>query len=652
MDNLEKMRQLIAEIDKHNHAYYDLDSPTISDAEYDKLYYALVDLENQTGTVLPTSPTLRVGGKLLDGFVKREHPKKLYSLNKVRDFDDLKSWAEDMKAFGAKDFALEYKFDGLHLVIEYDNGVYKSATTRGNGYTGEDVTEQVRTIRSVPLEIDFKGHLYVEGEGMMTNHAFAAYNKHAEEKLKNVRNAAAGAIRNLDPKETAKRNLDFFCYAILECEGRKFDSQEELHEFLKDCGFKTGNYFFTSSSIDEIFQQIQLIDAAKKNFDILIDGAVISVNQMAPREEIGYTTKFPKWTIAFKFEAQEISTKLEDVIWQVGRTGKVTPIAILSPVEIAGATVRRATLNNFDDIQRKRVSIGSTVFVRRSNEVIPEVLGVAEQAKDAVNISEPEYCPSCGAELIKKGPLLFCPNHSDCPQQIENRITHFASRDAFNIDGLSQKTVLSLIENLGVRYPSDLFRLKKEQLLELEKFKDKKAEKLIDAIEKSKKIELYRYIYALGINEVGLKTSRDLAKTFKSVQNLASATIEQLESLPDLGPVIAKNIVEYFADEDNLREIEKHKVLNIQITSAKSRGDGVLSGKKFVLTGTLPTLSRSEATKLITDAGGEVSGSVSKLTDYLLLGADPGSKYNKALSLGINIISEEDLMNILQKKAP
>lgn len=650
MDKLEEMKKLVEEVSKHNHNYYDLDAPTISDVEYDKLYYRLVDLEKELGITLPSSPTLRVGGEVLASFQKREHPKKLFSLNKVRDEEDLSSWVSEMQEFDPKmTFSVEYKFDGLHLVVEYNNGKFVSATTRGNGYVGEDVSEQVKTIRSVPLEIKFKGHLFVEGEGMMTNHALKIYNRTAEEKLKNARNAVAGAIRNLDPKETARRRLDFFCYSILESEGKAFSSQKEMHDFLEDNGFATGDYFKIVKSADEIMTEINAIDKRKNELDVMIDGAVVSINETAHREDIGWTTKFPKWAIAYKFEAQEVSTMLNDVVWQVGRTGKVTPIAILEPVELAGATVQKATLNNYDDILRKNVSIGSRVFVRRSNEVIPEVLGLAEKGDNAREIFEPALCPCCKSELVKKGPLLYCENHEHCFDQIEGRLTHFASRDALKIEGLSEKTIRVLIRDLGVKNPSDLYRLSHEDFVKLEKFKDKKAQNLEKSIENSKNVELFRFLYALGIGEVGIKTARDVANRFGSLDAIKKAKYREIEGITDIGPVIAKNILEFFSSEENLNEIDNLIDVGISIKNPKPRDfSSPIAGKKFVLTGTLPTMSRNEATELILSNGGEVSGSVSAKTDFVLAGENPGSKLAKAEALKIKIISEEELRKILE----
>lgn len=648
MDKIERMKALIKEINKHNYNYYTLDAPTISDSEYDKLYYELVDLEKETGVILPSSPSQRVGGQILEGFAKKKHEVNLYSLNKVRDFEDLENWCNDMEKLtkGTK-FALEYKFDGLQIVIEYNNGHFVSATTRGDGSIGEDVSAQVKTIKSVPLEIGFQGRLIVQGEGMMTNKSFEKYNKDALEKLKNPRNAAAGAIRNLDPKETAKRNLDYFCYSILLCGGKKFDTQEEMHNFLVQNGFKTGDYFKICKNVQEIIHEINEVDIVKSKLDVQIDGMVIKINDVSHREEIGFTSKFPKWAIAYKFAAQEATTLLKEVVWQVGRSGRVTPIANLEPVELAGAKIQRATLNNIDDIRRKDIYENAKVFIRRSNEVIPEIMGLAEKTENSKKIEPPKVCPSCGKELLQKGPLLYCENHFGCKDQVVDRIVHFASREGFDIEGLSDKTVLALYDNLGIRKISDLFKLTKEDLLKLDKFKDKKADNLINAIQNSKKIDLNKFLFSLGIQEVGSKTAKDLAKTFKSLSNLKNAKKEDILEVEDIGEVIADNIVAFFHDENNIKEIESLLALGININQIAQTNDNRLQGTTFVITGTL-SKPRNEIEKLIEDYGGKVSSSVSKKTDYVLAGENAGSKLDKAKALGIKIIEEKDLNDILQ----
>lgn len=649
MNKQERMDFLVKEIEKHNINYYVLDNPTISDKEYDKLYYELVDLEKELGFSYPNSPTHRVGGDVLKGFEKRKHEVRLYSLNKVRSIEELGQWIENMKKFSPSTlFALEYKYDGLQIVLEYENGLLKNATTRGNGVVGEDVTAQVKTIKSVPLEIPFKNKLIVQGEGMMTLSNLKRYNQTAEEKLKNARNAAAGAIRNLDPKVTAKRNLDYFCYSILFAEGKRFSTQVEMHQFLIDNKFKTGDFFATFSTLDEAKEYIYKIDEEKSKLDILIDGLVFKINDVGAREEIGWTEKFPRWAIAFKFEAMEVSTKLVDVTWQVGRTGRITPIAILEPVDIAGVTVQRATLNNIDDVKKKKVKIGDRVFVRRSNEVIPEILGVAEESQEAKTIKEIEFCPSCHSVLVKKGPILYCENKDGCREQIVDRLTHFASRNAFNIEGFSVKTAETLFDKLNLRKLSEIFVLTQEDLLTLDKVKDKKSSNLISQIQKSKEIELFRFLYALSIGEVGIKTARDIANNFRDLKSVMSASEEELASIDDIGPVIAKNIVEYFRDEENLKEINSLIEKGVKIKEVEKNENQRFAGLKFVLTGTLSSFTRDEASEIILSMGGQVSSSVSKLTSYVLAGENAGSKLTKARELGIQVISENDFKNLIE----
>ena len=650
MDKMERMKFLIEEINKHNYNYYVLDNPTISDKEYDKLYYELVDLEKELGVVLPASPTQRVGGEILDKFQKHRHEVRLYSMNKVRDFDDLGKFMSDMAKYQKNPtFSLEYKFDGLTVVVEYDKGEFVRATTRGNGEIGEDVSLQVKTIKSVPLTIPFKNRLIVQGEGMMTQKAFKKYNKTALEPLKNPRNGVAGAIRNLDTKETAKRNLDWFCYSILLSENKNFSSQEEMHNFLIENGFLVGDYFKIISTLKEAEDEIERIDKIKDKLDVMIDGMVIKLNETKHREEIGYTNKFPKWAMAFKFEALETSTLLKDVIWQVGRTGKVSPTAILEPVELAGATIRRATLNNIEDIRKKNVYINSRVFIRRSNEVIPEVLGLAEKYENSIVIEEPKVCPCCHSPLVKKGPLLYCKNRDGCKEQIISRLTHFVEREAFNIEGLSEKTLWQCHQKLGVSEFSDLYKLKEEDLLKLDNFKDKKTKNIINSINNSKNVDFYRFIYALGISEVGIKTAKDLAKKFVNYENLKKATREELLEVEDIGEIIADNILEYFQDEENLKEIDRLFEAGVVINESNIVIGEKLKGLTFVLTGTLPNYTRPEMSELIEKNGGKVASSVSKNTSFVLAGEEAGSKLDKAKTLGVKIINENEMLKMLEE---
>ncbi len=642
----QKIEQLVADLNKYNYYYHVLDAPIISDKDYDKLYYTLVDLEKETGYILPDSPTQRVGDMVSEKFEKSKHETQLFSLDKAQSFAELGNWLSKVKAdFPDATFTLEYKFDGLRLALTYDGGYLVKAATRGNGLIGEDVTAQVRTIRSVPLSIEYKGHIVVEGEGIMLLSELEKYNKTSDGPLKNARNAVAGAIRNLDPKVTASRNLDFFAYGIPVIEDKTFDTQIELQEFLKENRFLVGDFFEVCSTQAEIEEKITAIDTKRTVLDILIDGIVIKINEMGTRKILGNTIRFPKWAIAYKFEALEVTTKIEDVIWQVGRTGKVTPLAILSPVEIAGATITRATLNNYDDILRKKVKKNSLVFLRRSNEVIPEILGLAQEMEDSTTIEKISICPCCGTKLEEIGPNLFCPN-SECADQLKEKIVYFCSRDAFNIEGIRDKTVDLFFEELGIRSVDDIFHISKEKLSTLPSFKDKKIDNLLQSIEKCKSIDFPNFIYALGINNVGIKTAKDLAKNFASLDELMQADEAKLGNIRDIGEIVARGIVEYFASPKNQQIIASllSSGVNIRYTTNSTT---ILSGQTIVLTGTLPTLGRAEATKIIEDNGGKVSSSVSKLTTFVLAGENAGSKLEKAKELGIPIKTEQEFLSMI-----
>lgn len=647
---MDRMRELVDLLNRHSYNYYVLDNPTISDSEYDALYDELLELEKIQGKVYDDSPTKRVGDTVLSGFTKVNHKVNLYSLDKCKSHETLSSWINSVKKVVPNaTFSLEYKFDGLTIVCTYKDGKFVSAATRGNGSVGEDVTAQVRTIKSVPMAIDYKGELIVQGEGMITLDNLKAYNqKYPTEQLKNARNAVSGAIRNLDPKETAKRNLDWFCYNVCYIEDKKFNTQAEMVEFLRANKFKTEKYFKVFSSAEEIIEEIKKVDQIKGKLNILMDGMVVKLNEVPQREEFGYTSKFPKWAMAFKFEAQEVTTTLNNVIWQVGRTGKITPIAEIEPVELAGATVVRATLNNYGDILRKKVEIGSRVFVRRSNEVIPEILGLAEKTENSQPIIEPEYCPSCGEKLIHIGALEFCPNTYGCKEQVVDRIRHFATRDAMNIEGFSEQTASLLYDEYHIDNVAKLYTLTKEMLCSLPLFKDKKAEKMINAIQKSKNAKLENFIYALGISGVGKKTAKDLAKHFGTYENIKNATLEELTNIKDVGEIIAQNIKEFFDNDYNIDTIQKLFDCGVTLSEIQVVQGGIFEGKTFVLTGSLQTLTRNQATELIENNGGKTSSSVSKNTDFVLAGEEAGSKLTKAQNLGIKIISEQDFLKMLK----
>lgn len=643
MSSDERMKELVKLLNKYAYQYYVLDEPTVADVQYDALYNELSALEKETGIVLPDSPTRKIGGDPIKEFAPHKHIKKLYSLDKCNSYDELREWSEKIKKVAPDAvYTLEYKLDGLTLCLTYENGYFKGAATRGNGEVGEDVTAQVSTIKSIPLSVPYKGVFEAQGEGIMRLSALKKYNETAVEPLKNARNGVAGAIRNLDPKVTASRNLDIIFYNVNYIEDENIASQRENIDFLKRNSFKT-DMLFVTSDIEEIIKKIDSVD--RKSLDFLIDGMVIKVDDLALRERLGYTDKFPRWAIAYKFEAEETTTILEDVQWNVGRTGKLTPLAILEPVELCGATIRRATLNNYDDIQRKKVKIGSRVFIRRSNDVIPEILGVSED-NGGKEIPVPTVCPACGSDLVRNGAHIYCPNESDCPPQIIGRLTHFAEKDCMDIRGVSEKSIEGLHEKLGVRFPTDLYSLTRDDLARLDGFKDKKIDNFLASVEKSKSVPLDRFINALGIENIGKKSARDLAERFGSISELMKADETTLVEVDEIGDIVAESITSYFGKHGWL--IEKFKEIGIdpKFNVVKLTG-GVLTGKKLVLTGTLPTLTRTEATELIEKAGGTTSSSVSKSTDYVLAGENAGSKLDKARSLGVKIITENELLAMI-----
>lgn len=644
MNDIEKMRSLVDRLNDLAYRYYVLDEPIVSDKEYDAMYDELVALETATGIVLSDSPTKRVGGEPLKEFESHRHIRRLYSLDKCNSFDALRSWFNKLVAsLGyAPVCTLEYKLDGLTICLTYRDGKLACGATRGNGEIGENVTEQVKTIRSVPLSVPYDGEIEVQGEGIMKYSALEKYNATAAVPLKNPRNGVAGAIRNLDVRETAKRNLDIIFYNVNYLDGDHSLSQHEQIEFLKNNRFKT-EICFKSNDIEEIIDRIQSVDRA--SLDFAIDGMVVKVDDAKVRADLGYTDKFPRWAIAYKFEAEETTTVLDDVVWQVGRTGKLTPLAILQPVELCGATVKRATLNNYGDILRKNVTKGSRVFIRRSNDVIPEILGVAEQAEKAEQIEKPNVCPGCGSELVDEGANIFCPNFYGCRPQIVARVVQFCSKECMDIEGISIKTAEQLYDTLGLRSAAELYDLTENELAKLDGFKDKKIQNFLSAVEKSKSQDLPHFINALCIDNVGRKTARDLAEHFCSIDALRAASVEELVAIPDIGDIVAQSIVEYFARHGEV--VDRYKALGIDPKHEK-KSAGKLDGIKFVLTGTLPTLKRDEARAMIEKAGGVVQGSVSKLTDIVVAGEAAGSKLDKAVALGKKIIDEIELINMLK----
>lgn len=645
---MERMKSLVEQLNKYAYEYYVLDNPTVSDKEYDRLYDELVALEKSTGEVLFDSPTRRVGGQPISSFKKHKHIARLYSLDKATEYEQLIAFNKRINKDNQDcEYTVEYKFDGLTICITYDDGKFVCASTRGNGVEGEDVSAQVLTIKSFPLTIDFKGKLEVQGEAIIRLSVLEEYNKTATEILKNARNAVAGAIRNLDPKVTEKRRPEIMFYNVNYIEGKEFKSQVESVEFLKNNGFKVHPFLRVCPNIEAVMSAIKEVEINRKNLDVLTDGAVVKLNDINRRKELGNTDKFPRWAIAFKFEAEETTTIIHDVIWQVGRTGKMTPLGLLEPTELAGATVRKATLNNYGDIQRKGVLIGARVLVRRSNEVIPEILGTTEVFENCKEVIKPTVCEYCGSQVVEIGANLFCPN-KNCKPRVIAKIVNFACKNGFDIDGFSEMTASLLFDEFSVKNFSDLFTLDREKLLKLEGFKDAKTDNLLTAIENSKTIDFDKFIYALGIDNVGKKTAKDLAKNFDNLNDLMVATKEQLTCIADIGEIVADCIVNYFNDSENIEEINKLFHLGVNIKYQKEKTQGVFSNEKVVLTGTLYSFKRDEASKIIEGLGGEILSSVSKATTLVLAGENAGSKLDKAKKLGVKIIDEETFKMLIK----
>lgn len=645
---MSRMRELIDTLNKWAYEYYVLDNPSVDDREYDRLYDELKELEEKTGAVEFDSPTKRVGGDPVKGFEKHAHVARLYSLDKCVTYERLQAFLTRVeKSAENPAFTVEYKFDGLTMCLTYADGKFVRATTRGNGTEGEDVTAQCLTIKSFPLTIAYKGTLEVQGEAVIRLSVLEEYNKTAKEQLKNARNAAAGAIRNLDPRVTAERKPEILFYNVNYVSEGSLPSQEAHFEFLKENGFKVFPFLRVCKTADEVIAAIEEIEVERKTLDVLTDGAVIKLNSTAERDILGYTDKFPRWAVAYKFEAEESETTVKEVRWQVGRTGKLTPLAIVEPVELAGATVRKATLNNFGDLTRKNVKIGSRVLIRRSNEVIPEILGAIGENEGYEGVKKPEKCPYCGTEVIEVGANLFCPN-TYCRPRVTGKVEHFASKDAMDIEGLSEMTAGQMYDGLNLRNCSDLYGYVKEDLQKLEGFKHKKTANILGAIEKSKRVTLERFIFALGIDGVGKVAAKDLAKTFKCVDNLKNADKESLLELENVGEITAEAIVNWFNDEANGKELSALLAAGITPESpSNGQKQGIFAGQFVVLTGTLQSFKRSDAQKLIEERGGECQSSVTSKTTLVIAGEAAGSKLEKAQKLGIKIIDESEFQKML-----
>lgn len=667
MNQMEKMGVLNEAVNWHNYLYYTLDKPEISDKDYDALYEELVALEKETGVILPHSPTQRVGHEILKGFEEHQHLSRLWSLDKAQNKDDLFAWCERAQKLVAEynrsnphnplpplTFALELKFDGLTLNLTYDHGNLVQAASRGSGTVGESILAQVKTIKSIPLQIPYKdGIIEVQGEGIMNLSVLEEYNRTAAEPLKNARNAAAGALRNLNPKVTAERKLDAYFYNVGFSDSVRFEMHGEMIEFLRRNHFKVNPYQMSFATIEEVAEEMERIVQMRPELDFLIDGAVVKIADMRTREVLAYTGKFPRWAVAFKFEAEEATTVIEEVTWEVGRTGKLTPVARVTPIEIGGAKVTYCTLNNPGDIERKNLAyaLGKEVWIRRSNDVIPEILGKVTEEKDGGEIICPDACPSCGTIVVQKGAHVFCPNSRGCKPQQVGWLIHFSERDCMDIEGFSESTAEQLYDELGVRNPGHLYGLTLEQFVGLDRFGKKKAQNLLDAIEKSKTCEMPNFLHALGIPNAGHSISKLLSEHFGTLDAIMAATKEELLTLPDVGGIVAESIVSFFKDPEQRAVIEMllaNGVTPRVVEKVPVATNSFFAGKTVVVTGTLEGMSRDEASALLEGLGAKVSGSVSKKTDFLICGENAGSKLTKAESLGVRVIKNDEFLQLLK----
>ena len=648
------MRSLVDYLNKTAYAYYTLDEPLIADAEWDRLYNRLLAMEKETGQRLPDSPTMRVGGEPLAAFRQHRHITRLWSMDKTQSEGELNAWFDRTEKLWRQEqglpplsYAVEYKLDGLTINLTYDGGVLVQAATRGNGEVGEAILPQARTIRDVPLRIPWQGLIEVHGECVMRLSVLNKYNQTAEEPLKNARNAAAGALRNLDPAVTAARRLSAFFYSVGTIDNPPFSDHRGMIAFLREQGFPVSPYFEVAQSREQALSLIRKIEEDRPHLDFLIDGAVVKVMDHETRRRMGFTDKFPRWEVAYKFAAEENTATLESVTWELGRTGKLTPLAHVSPVDFAGVTVKKATLNNMGDIQRKKLTLGCTVWIRRSNDVIPEIMGRVEDGTEGTPIEPPAVCPACGGPVTVRGAHLFCLNRESCKPQAVARLAHFASRDAMDITGFSEKTAELLYDRLNIRDPADLYGLTAAQLQQLEGFQDKRAQNLIDALEASKHCPLSRFLLAIGIPNIGRRTARDLSAAFGTLQGVRAASMEQLLAIDEIGEIVAQSVIDFFSYPENGVMIERLLAAGVSPQEEAFRSGGSLSGMTLVVTGTLPHLSRQEAENLIRENGGTAAGSVSRKTTYVVAGENAGSKLTKAQSLGIPVITEDELLHMV-----
>jgi DNA ligase (NAD+) len=663
-----KIEALREKIRHHEYLYYVLDHPEISDAEFDTLMQQLKDLESQhPALVTPDSPTQRVGGKPREGFVKVRHSTPMLSLDNTYNEEELRNWerrVHELTGRSEVDYVCELKLDGMSLALVYQDGRLVRGVTRGDGSIGEDVTLNIRTVRSVPLSIPkdrlkkagIPADFEVRGELLMPLSSFKKMNEERQAKglslFANPRNATAGTVRQLESRVTAERRLDYFSYMLL-IDGRTyFDRHSKTLDALEAAKFKVNQARKLVHSMDEVWAFIQEWEGKREALPYEIDGIVVKVDRMALQDELGFTGKAPRWAIAYKYAARVGITKLEEIRVQVGRTGKLTPVAMLAPVLIGGTTVRNATLHNMDEIERLGVKIGDWVQVERGGDVIPKIAKVVDDdeknhPRGTREFVMPENCPVCGTKVVRtEGEVDYRCVNANCPAKLRETILHFASRGVMNIDGMGDALVTQLTERGLVNNVADIYKLTKDDLLSLERMGDRSAENILDEIKKSKELPLQRVIYGLGIRFVGARTAQFLAEHFGSMEALASAGIEELQNVNEVGPRIAESIAEFFSIAANRKLVERLGEAGLVFKGARKERGTKLAGKTFVLTGTLAKYTREEAKKMIEDAGGRVSGSVSKKTDYVVAGADAGSKLDKAKELGVAVIDEKGMKEL------
>lgn len=652
----ELAQKLREQINYYSELYYEKDDPAISDYEFDKLMHQLIDIEEEYPELLtPDSPTHRVGGRASNSFEQVEHVVQMGSLQDVFSDEEVVDFDRRVREVVSDPiYVVEPKIDGLSVSLEYRDGVLVRGSTRGDGFVGEDVTENIRTIRSVPLRLKRNiPFVEVRGEVYMPVASFekvVAQQELKEEKpFKNPRNAAAGSLRQKNPKITAQRGLDIFVFNLQQIEGVQVSGHKESLDLLKELGFQVSPSYLAVDTIEKAIEEIRAIGQRRGEYSFDIDGAVVKVDSLAQREMLGATAKFPKWAVAFKYPPEEKITTLLDVEVKVGRTGALTPTAVFEPIQLAGTTVSRAVLHNQDFIDEKQIAVGDKIIVRKAGDIIPEVVAVAEHCGNPT-YQLPEYCPSCHTKVVREEgeAAIYCPN-IECPAQLMRNLIHFASRNAMDIDGMGPAVLEGLVNAGWVHSPADLYDLTEEQIASLERMGKKSASNLMNALEKSKQNDLSKVIFALGIPEVGEKTAAELASAFGSMEKLSWATLEQLTALDGFGEVVAQNIVSFFLEERNRVQIERLAKAGVNMQSTKVKAGDTFEGKTFVLTGTLPTLKRNEAKELIESLGGKVSSSVSKKTDYVVAGEEAGSKLTKANELGITILTEAQLLQMCQK---